>query len=82
MEGNVSFCEELKRLETDAGHSAQEEREYAIKSFKKGAKTVMVASGIASKVCFLDGTDTQLIPIGSRFQWSPTCYQLLDAQRN
>ena len=29
--------------------AAQEEREYAIRSFKTGAKDVMVASGIASK---------------------------------
>lgn len=29
--------------------SAQEERQYAIKSFKSGAKDVMVASGVASK---------------------------------
>lgn len=29
--------------------SAQEEREYAIRSFKSGAKDVMVASGVASK---------------------------------
>jgi len=28
---------------------AQEEREYAIRSFKSGAKDVMVASGVASK---------------------------------
>jgi len=28
---------------------AQEEREYAIKSFKTGKKDVMVASGVASK---------------------------------
>lgn len=28
---------------------AQEERQYAIKSFKSGAKDVMVASGVASK---------------------------------
>ena len=28
---------------------AQEEREYAIRSFKTGAKDVMVASGVASK---------------------------------
>lgn len=30
--------------------TAQDEREYAIKSFKSGAKDVMVASGVASKV--------------------------------
>ena len=29
--------------------TAQEERQYAIKSFKTGAKDVMVASGVASK---------------------------------
>jgi ATP-dependent RNA helicase DDX41 len=29
--------------------AAQEEREYAIRSFKSGAKDVMVASGVASK---------------------------------
>lgn len=29
--------------------TAQEEREYAIKSFKTGKKDVMVASGVASK---------------------------------
>jgi superfamily II DNA/RNA helicase len=32
--------------------TAQEEREYAIKSFKTGKKDVMVASGVASKVRF------------------------------
>lgn len=32
-----------------ADPSAQEEREYAIRSFKTGAKDVMVASGVASK---------------------------------
>jgi len=30
--------------------AAQEEREYAIRSFKAGKKDVMVASGVASKV--------------------------------
>jgi superfamily II DNA/RNA helicase len=38
---------------TNAGthpRTAQEEREYAIKSFKSGKKDVMVASGVASKV--------------------------------
>ena len=32
------------------GSKTQEEREYAIRSFKEGKKDVMVASGVASKV--------------------------------
>jgi ATP-dependent RNA helicase DDX41 len=43
--------------------SAQEERQYAIKSFKSGAKDVMVASGIASKG--LDFNDIQHVIIFS-----------------
>lgn len=34
---------------TENFYKAQEERQYAIKSFKSGAKDVMVASGVASK---------------------------------
>lgn len=34
------------------GSKTQEEREYAIRSFKEGKKDVMVASGVASKVDF------------------------------
>jgi ATP-dependent RNA helicase DDX41 len=41
--------------------SAQEERQYAIKSFKSGAKDVMVASGVASKG--LDFNDIQHVII-------------------
>ena len=38
------------RINTDLTSAlAQEERQYAIKSFKSGAKDVMVASGVASK---------------------------------
>lgn len=40
---------------------AQEERQYAIKSFKSGAKDVMVASGVASKG--LDFNDIQHVII-------------------
>ena len=43
--------------------SAQEERQYAIKSFKSGAKDVMVASGVASKG--LDFNDIQHVIIFS-----------------
>jgi len=41
----------LKGVEAVAIHGSktQEERQYAIKSFKSGAKDVMVASGVASK---------------------------------
>ncbi|KAF5330114.1 hypothetical protein D9758_018138 [Tetrapyrgos nigripes] len=41
----------LKGVEAVAihGSKSQEERQYAIKSFKSGAKDVMVASGVASK---------------------------------
>jgi len=41
----------LKGVEAVAIHGSktQDEREYAIKSFKSGAKDVMVASGVASK---------------------------------
>ena len=42
---------------------AQEERQYAIKSFKSGAKDVMVASGVASKG--LDFNDIQHVIIFS-----------------
>lgn len=42
---------------------AQEERQYAIKSFKTGAKDVMVASGVASKG--LDFNDIQHVIIFS-----------------
>jgi superfamily II DNA/RNA helicase len=42
---------------------AQEERQYAIKSFKSGAKDVMVASGVASKG--LDFSDIQHVIIFS-----------------
>lgn len=41
----------------------QEERQYAIKSFKSGAKDVMVASGVASKG--LDFNDIQHVIIYS-----------------
>ena len=44
-------------------HAAQEERQYAIKSFKSGAKDVMVASGVASKG--LDFNDIQHVIIFS-----------------
>lgn len=44
-------------------HTAQEERQYAIKSFKSGAKDVMVASGVASKG--LDFNDIQHVIIFS-----------------
>ena len=47
----------------DQRHAAQEERQYAIKSFKSGAKDVMVASGVASKG--LDFTDIQHVIIFS-----------------
>ena len=43
--------------------SGQEERQYAIKSFKSGAKDVMVASGVASKG--LDFNDIQHVIIFS-----------------
>lgn len=43
--------------------AAQEERQYAIKSFKSGAKDVMVASGVASKG--LDFNDIQHVIIFS-----------------
>ena len=48
MEARVSSC---IRSRPKSAHCrlAQEEREYAIRSFKTGAKDVMVASGIASK---------------------------------
>lgn len=43
--------------------AAQEERQYAIKAFKSGAKDVMVASGVASKG--LDFNDIQHVIIFS-----------------
>ncbi|THH05977.1 hypothetical protein EW145_g4402 [Phellinidium pouzarii] len=52
----------LKGVEAVAIH-AQEERQYAIKSFKSGAKDVMVASGVASKG--LDFNDIQHVIIFS-----------------
>ncbi|KIL00639.1 hypothetical protein PAXRUDRAFT_821429 [Paxillus rubicundulus Ve08.2h10] len=45
------------------GSKSQEERQYAIKSFKSGAKDVMVASGVASKG--LDFNDIQHVIIFS-----------------
>jgi ATP-dependent RNA helicase DDX41 len=45
------------------GPPAQEERQYAIKSFKSGGKDVMVASGVASKG--LDFNDIQHVIIFS-----------------
>ncbi|KAN0141354.1 P-loop containing nucleoside triphosphate hydrolase [Lactarius tabidus] len=45
------------------GSKTQEERQYAIKSFKSGAKDVMVASGVASKG--LDFNDIQHVIIFS-----------------
>ncbi|KAI0247989.1 P-loop containing nucleoside triphosphate hydrolase protein [Lactifluus subvellereus] len=55
----------LKGVEAVAIHGSktQEERQYAIKSFKSGAKDVMVASGIASKG--LDFNDIQHVIIFS-----------------
>ena len=44
-------------------YTAQEERQYAIKAFKSGAKDVMVASGVASKG--LDFNDVQHVIIFS-----------------
>ncbi|KAF7311682.1 DEAD-box ATP-dependent RNA helicase 35 [Mycena kentingensis (nom. inval.)] len=53
----------LKGVEAVAIHGSktQEERQYAIKSFKTGAKDVMVASGVASKG--LDFNDIQHVII-------------------
>ncbi|KAF7295193.1 DEAD-box ATP-dependent RNA helicase 35 [Mycena indigotica] len=53
----------LKGVEAVAIHGSktQEERQYAIKSFKSGAKDVMVASGVASKG--LDFNDIQHVII-------------------
>ncbi|KIM87685.1 hypothetical protein PILCRDRAFT_815266 [Piloderma croceum F 1598] len=53
----------LKGVEAVAihGSKSQEERQYAIKSFKSGAKDVMVASGVASKG--LDFNDIQHVII-------------------
>ncbi|KAJ8517434.1 hypothetical protein ONZ45_g5372 [Pleurotus djamor] len=55
----------LKGVEAVAIHGSktQEERQYAIKSFKSGAKDVMVASGVASKG--LDFNDIQHVIIFS-----------------
>ncbi|KAF8497102.1 P-loop containing nucleoside triphosphate hydrolase protein, partial [Russula emetica] len=55
----------LKGVEAVAIHGSktQEERQYAIKSFKSGSKDVMVASGIASKG--LDFNDIQHVIIFS-----------------
>ncbi|KAI0043555.1 DEAD-domain-containing protein [Auriscalpium vulgare] len=55
----------LKGIEAVAihGSKSQEERQYAIKSFKSGAKDVMVASGVASKG--LDFNDIQHVIIFS-----------------
>ena len=51
IHGSKSALELKKKLiEITANTTpAQEERQYAIKSFKSGAKDVMVASGVASK---------------------------------
>ncbi len=48
---------------TNGTVAGQEERQYAIKSFKSGAKDVMVASGVASKG--LDFNDIQHVIIFS-----------------
>ncbi|TFY82145.1 hypothetical protein EWM64_g1873 [Hericium alpestre] len=55
----------LKGIEAVAihGSKSQEERQYAIKSFKSGKKDVMVASGVASKG--LDFSDIQHVIIFS-----------------
>jgi ATP-dependent RNA helicase DDX41 len=55
----------LKGVEAVAihGSKSQEERQYAIRSFKSGAKDVMVASGVASKG--LDFNDIQHVIIFS-----------------
>ncbi|TFK46037.1 P-loop containing nucleoside triphosphate hydrolase protein [Heliocybe sulcata] len=55
----------LKGVEAVAihGSKSQEERQYAIKAFKSGAKDVMVASGVASKG--LDFNDIQHVIIFS-----------------
>ncbi|KIJ69637.1 hypothetical protein HYDPIDRAFT_185318 [Hydnomerulius pinastri MD-312] len=55
----------LKGVEAVAihGSKSQEERQYAIKSFKSGSKDVMVASGVASKG--LDFSDIQHVIIFS-----------------
>lgn len=55
----------LKGVEAVAIHGSktQEERQYAIKAFKSGAKDVMVASGVASKG--LDFNDIQHVIIFS-----------------
>ncbi|KAI6167220.1 P-loop containing nucleoside triphosphate hydrolase protein, partial [Pisolithus thermaeus] len=55
----------LKGVEAVAIHGSktQEERQYAIKAFKSGAKDVMVASGVASKG--LDFNDVQHVIIFS-----------------
>ncbi|KAF8522148.1 DEAD-domain-containing protein [Hysterangium stoloniferum] len=55
----------LKGIEAVAIHGSktQEERQYAIKSFKSGAKDIMVASGVASKG--LDFNDIQHVIIFS-----------------
>ena len=57
-------CVILLRSVRRFNHStAQEERQYAIRSFKSGAKDVMVASGVASKG--LDFNDIQHVIIFS-----------------
>ena len=57
----VSVCVSITRFQTQ--RAAQGERQYAIKSFKFGAKDVMVASGVASKG--LDFNDIQHVIIFS-----------------
>lgn len=58
----LTRCSDISDHLTSAP-SAQEERQYAIKAFKSGAKDVMVASGVASKG--LDFNDIQHVIIFS-----------------
>ena len=59
----LSICSDICHLPHTFAFTAQEERQYAIKSFKSGAKDVMVASGVASKG--LDFNDIQHVIIFS-----------------
>ena len=63
IHGSKSCVIQLNSARRSNFSIAQEERQYAIKSFKSGSKDVMVASGVASKG--LDFNDIQHVIIFS-----------------
>lgn len=63
IHGSKSCVILLRSVRRSHHSTAQEERQYAIRSFKSGSKDVMVASGVASKG--LDFNDIQHVIIFS-----------------